>query len=260
MRTVQAGILAAAIALSAVACASTASVRPDDSGKSGAPTRVAAPAPPAPLAGLTPDQIVVKAVDNLLAATSVRISGNVVSQGENVAFDFTDGIEQSCSGTFAVTPGASSGNAARPAAAAIIEAGGTAYVKYATSYLESLHLTASQFAQWNGKYISVAPSKLAGLAEVCDLPDVVSELNQQDGGFVKAGTATIDGQPALAFKQLDATPADIVYILNYAIPEILRIKELGGQGYYFDFSNLDAPFSVEAPPTSEVVDGSKLGT
>ena len=258
MRTVQAGILAAAIALSAVACASTASVRPDDSGTSGAPTTVATPAPPAPLAGLTPDQIVVKAVDNLLAATSVRISGNVVSQGENVAFEFTDGIEQSCSGTFAVTPGASSGKAVR-ASAAILEAGGTAYVKYATSYLESLHLTASQFAQWNGKYISMAPSKLKGLAEVCDLPDVVSELNQGEGGFVNAGTATIDGQPALAFKQLGATPADIVYILNYAIPEILSIKELGGQGYYLDFSNLDAPFSVEAPPASEVVDGSTLG-
>lgn len=255
MRTVRAGILAAAIALSAVACAATASVRPDDSGKSGVPTTVATPAP---LSGLTPDQIVVKAVDNLLAATSVRISGNVVSQGKNVAFEFTDGIEQSCSGTFAVTPGASSGKAVR-ASAAILEAGGTAYVKYATSYLESLHLTASQFAQWNGKYISMAPSKLKGLAEVCDLPDVVSELSQGEGGFVNAGTATIDGQPALAFKQLNATPADIVYILNYAIPEILSIKELGGQDYYLDFSNLDAPFSVEAPPASEVVGGSTLG-
>lgn len=104
----------------------------------------------------------------------------------------------------------------------------------------------------------MAPSKLEGLAEVCDLPDVVSELNQQDGGFVNAGTASIDGQPALAFKQVGATPADIVYILNYAIPEILSVKELGGQDY-FDFSDLDAPFSVEAPPASEVVDGSTLG-
>ena len=198
-------------------------------------------------------------MDNLLAATSVRISGNVVSQGEKVAFEFTDGVEQSCSGTFSVTPGASSGNAARPAAAAIIEAGGTVYVNHATSYLESLHLTASQFAQWNGKYISLPPSKLESLAEVCDLPDVVSELNPQASGFVKAGTATIDGQPALAFKQLGATPADIVYILDYAIPEILSIKELDGQDFYLDFSNLDAPFSVEAPQASEVVDGSTLG-
>jgi len=190
------------IALSAAACAST-SVRPDDSSKSGTSAKVA---PPAPLAGLTPDQIVQKALDNLLAATSVRISGNVPSQGENVSFDLTDGIEQSCSGTFAVTPSASSGNAARPVAAAIIEAGGTMYVKYATSYLESLHPTASEFAQFNGKYISVAPSKLEGLAEVCDLPGLVSTLDQQEGGFVAAGTATIDGQPALAFKQPGGTP------------------------------------------------------
>lgn len=255
MRTVQAGILAAVIALSAAACAST-SVRPDDSSKSGTSAKVA---PPAPLAGLTPDQIVQKALDNLLAATSVRISGNVPSQGENVSFDLTDGIEQSCSGTFAVTPSASSGNAARPVAAAIIEAGGTMYVKYATSYLESLHPTASEFAQFNGKYISVAPSKLEGLAEVCDLPGLVSTLDQQEGGFVAAGTATIDGQPALAFKQPGGTPPDIVYILDYAIPEILSIKELAHQDYYFDLSNLDTPFSVEAPPASEVVDGSTLG-
>jgi len=214
MRRVPAWILAAAIALSAVACASTASVRSDDSGKSGTPANVATPAPPAPLAGLTPEQIVHQAVDNLLAATSVRISGNVASQGENVAFDFTDGIEHSCSGTFVVTPSASSSSAVKPAAAAFIEAGGTVYVKYATSYLESLHLTESQFAQWKGKYISVAPSKLESLAEVCDVPDLVSSLNQEEGGFVKAGTATIDGQPALAFKQPGATPPDIVYVLT----------------------------------------------
>ena len=252
MRTVQAGILAAVIALSAAACAST-SVRPDDSSKSGTSAKVA---PPAPLAGLTPDQIVQKALDNLLAATSVRISGNVPSQGENVSFDLTDGIEQSCSGTFAVTPSASSGNAARPVAAAIIEAGGTMYVKYATSYLESLHPTASEFAQFNGKYISVAPSKLEGLAEVCDLPGLVSTLDQQEGGFVAAGTATIDGQPALAFKQ--QKQPGVVYISDSAIPEIVRIAGSASQGT-FDLSDYNAPATITSPPAGDVIDGSKFG-
>ena len=76
MRTVRAGSLAAVIVLSTAACGSVGS---SGSVKSGAPSTVATPAPTAPLAGLTPDQIVVKAVDNLLAATSVRISGNVAS-------------------------------------------------------------------------------------------------------------------------------------------------------------------------------------
>ena len=60
-------------------------------------------------------------------------------------------------------------------------------MKYATSYLESLHLTASQFAEWNGKYLSMSPSKLEGLAEVCDLPDLVSELSQGEAASPTPG-------------------------------------------------------------------------
>ena len=254
MRRVPAGILATAIALSAAACGSAASIGSAVPGQPGTP---ATPATSSPLAGLTPDQIVHQAADNLLAVTSVRISGKVVSQGMTTAFDFADGIEQSCTGTVAVTPSASSASAA---AAAIIEANGTVFVKYAASYLESLHPTASQFAELNGKYISTAPSsKLGAIAQICDVPYVVSLFNQDDAGYVSAGTATIDGQPALAFKQVQATTSDIVYVLDYPIPEILGIKLLDNADAYVDFSDIDAPFSVESPPASEVISASRVG-
>ena len=63
MRTISAGILAVAIALSAAACSSAAPARSVGSAK----PRTSAT--PAPLAGLTPDQIVQKALKNLAAAS-----------------------------------------------------------------------------------------------------------------------------------------------------------------------------------------------
>jgi hypothetical protein len=252
MRIVPAGILAAVIVVSATACGSSGSPRPGGSGTSGQSGT------PAPLAGLIPSQIVQRAVNNLEAITSVRITGKLVSRGEDLAIDYTVGAE-GCQGTVTETPSASSTGVAS-GTVAVIEADGTVYVKFGESYLEGLHPTASVFAELNGKYITATSnSKLAVFAAWCDVPKLVRLVDQAGtAGFVKAGTATIDGQPALAFKQLHTAPEDIVYISDYAIPEILSMRELANQEFFLDFTKYDAPFSVTAPPAHDVVDGSKF--
>ncbi len=111
MRSVPASMLAAAIAVSAAACSSSGS---GSSGTSGVTS----------LSG-TPDQIVQKAVNNLKAATSLQISGNVVSSGSNVKLDLTDVAAQGCKGTITLASVSSSTNSSVSGTADLIEVDST---------------------------------------------------------------------------------------------------------------------------------------
>ena len=190
MRIVPAGILTAAIILSAAACSSAGSLRSVDSGPSGESGTSGAHAP---LTGLTADQIVQKALKDLAAASSVRITGQVPSQAGIVALDITDVAPASCQGTIAL---ASTGGSGSPTAA-ITKVDGTAYVKLNQSYLESLHVPAWEYAELNGKYVkSTSSSAIADLSHLCVLSTLVNAFTQGgDTGFAKAGIVTVRASP-----------------------------------------------------------------
>jgi hypothetical protein len=261
---ITAGAVAAAIAVSVAGCGSAGSSSARSTGSAShsaaaAATSASPTAPASPLAGLTPDQIVQKATNNLLATTSVDMTAANDDDGEKVLINVTIGAE-GCQGTAAETPETSSTGIGASGTFAILEADGTDYVKFSRDYLESVHAPAAQVDVLAGKYVTIsATSKLASIFELCDMSKIVSVFNQGEGGFVSAGSTTIDGQPALVFKQPTATPPDAVDVLNYPVPELLSIKELSSPGGYFDFTNYNAPFSVNPPSAADMVDGSQYG-
>ena len=250
MRIVPAGILTAAIILTTAACSSAGSFRSVDSRPSGESRTSSAPAP---LAGLTADQIVQKALKDLAAASSVRITGQVPSQEGNVAIDLTDVAPASCQGTIAL---ASTGASGSPVAA-ITKVDGTAYVKLNQSYLKRFHVPAWESADLNGKYIkSTSSSAIADLSHLCVLSTLVNAFTQGgDTGFAKAGTVTVEGQPALALTQPNATDGATVYVSDAAIPVILSLQETGGQLAFLDFTNFNAPVTITAPPAADIFYG-----
>jgi hypothetical protein len=234
------GALAAAIALSVSACASSSSST-------------------SALAGLSADQIVQKSVADLKAASSVRITGKVVSSGQNIALDLTDVAAQGCQGSIGLSASATSTSKAVSGTADIIEADSTVYMKLSESFFTSAGLPASEFSSVSGKYIKLASnSDLASFAQLCDPSTLSNAFAKQDTGFVKAGTATINGQPALAFKQPKNASNGTVYISDTATPQILRIAGPAGQGS-IDFSDYNASATITAPPASQVIDGTKFG-
>ena len=250
LRILPAGILTAAIILSTAACSSAGSFRSVDSSPSGESGTSAAPAP---LAGLTAGQIVQKALKDLAAASSVRITGQLPSQEGNVAIDITDVAPASCQGTIALASTGASGSAT----AAITKVDGTAYVKLNQSYLENLHVPAWESAELNGKYIkSTSSSAIADLSHLCVLSTLVNAFTQGgDTGFAKAGTVTVEGQPALALTQPNATDGATVYVSDAAIPVILSLQETGGQLAFLDFTNFNAPVTITAPPAADIFYG-----
>jgi hypothetical protein len=254
MRTISAGIVAAAIVLSAAACTSAAPARSVGSAQPRTSGKPRTSATPAPLAGLTPDQIVQKALKNLAATSSVRITGGgLPSQGGSVAIDITDVAPAGCQGTFALSSTGASGSPV----AAITKVDGTAYVKFNQSFLASLHVPAWESAELNGKYIeSRSSSAIADLSRLCVLSTLVKEFIQGgDTGFVEAGTVTVEGQPALALTQPNSTDGDTVYVSESARPEIVSLQESVGQGTFLDFTNFNASVTITAPPPADIFYG-----
>ena len=199
------GALAAVTAMSASACASSSSSA-------------------APLAGESADQIVQKSVADLKAASSVRITGKVVSSGQNIAVNLTDVAAQGCQGTIGLTAAATSTSKAVSGTADIIEVDSTVYMKLSESFFTSASLPASDFSDVSGKYIKLASnSDLASFAQLCNPSTLSTAFSKQDTGFVSAGTTTINGQTALAFKQPKNPSNGTVYVSQTATPQILRI-------------------------------------
>lgn len=238
-------MLAAAIALSAAACSSSGS---GGSGTSGVTS----------LSG-TPDQIVQKAVSNLKAATSLEISGNVVSSGSNVKLDLTDAAAQGCKGTITLASVSSSANSSVSGTADLIEVDSTVYMKLDASFFKNLSLPSSLFSAVTGKYIKVtSKSELANFAQLCDPSTLASGFDKEITGFVKDGTATVNGQATEAFKQPTHAGSGTVYISQSSTPEIVRLQGPSNEGR-INFTNYNAPVTITAPPSSEVIDGSKFG-
>jgi hypothetical protein len=243
------GALAAAVAV-AVSISACGSGGSSSSGTTGSSA----------LAGKSADQIVQKSVSDLKAASSVRITGTVNNNGQGITLNLTDVAAQGCQGTIGLTASATAtGSAAMSGTASLVVVGSTVYMKLDQSFFKNLGLPESIFADVTGKYIKLtAKSDLASFAQLCDPSNLSSSFAKEDTGFVKSGTATIGGQPALAFTQPKHAGSGTVYISDSATPEIVRIAGTGSQGS-IDFSDYNAHATVTAPPASQVVDGSKFG-
>ena len=110
-----------------------------------------------------------------------------------------------------------------------------------------------------GKYIKLtSKSDLASFAKLCDPSTLAGAFAKQDTGFVQVGAATINGQPALAFKQPKNTANGTVYVSQKATPKIVRITGPSNEGSV-DFSDYNVPATITAPSASEIIDGSKVG-
>ena len=141
----------------------------------------------------------------------------------------------------------------------LVEAGSIVYIKLDASFFKSLSLPSSLLSEVTGKYIKVtSKSDLGRFAQLCEPSTLASSFDKEVSGFVKDGTATINGQPTEAFKQPSHAGSGIVYISQASTPEIVRLHGPSGEGQV-NFTNYNAPATITAPPTSEVIQGSKFG-
>jgi hypothetical protein len=245
------GVIAAVITATATACGSAA-----PAGTHGpSPSRTSATRNP--LAGLTSDQIVQKAVKDLTDAKSVRISGTLPTKDGSVAVNVSDVAPASCQGTIGFPLKEFVPSATGTAPAAVIVTGGIAYLKPSNAFLREVHDSPPVVAELRGKYIETKnESELADVADLCSLPKFAGLFAHDDDGFIMTGTTTIDGQPALGFSQPGTTPAGTVYISESATPHLLELNAAStGETFHLTFGDFNVPVAIAAPPAADIVHG-----
>jgi hypothetical protein len=233
---------AAMMCLSASACSS--------SGSSGSSGTSASSTVADPLASLSGEQIVDKAVADLKAAPSFTMAGAVTdSSGTyNVSLSYKKG--SGCKGTVA-QPGKGS--------FAMVVIGTTAWVKPDDAFWKANagSQASAAIALLSGRYLkgSTSNANVASLTKLCDVSSLASSLTEATG-VAKGPVTTMNGQRVLPLT--DKAKGGTLYVTDTAAPQILELTntKVGNSGKLtFSYT----PVTLTAPPASQTVDGSKLG-
>jgi hypothetical protein len=195
-----------------------------------------------PLAGMTAQQIYARSLDNLKAASSVRLTGSIVTFGGALTMNLTEG-PGGCTGSLGAQGAGSVG---------VVGIGGKLWIKPDRQYLKSSGVSAALTNLLTGKYLSTT-GKSANLATLCGLSRVTSQLGS-GSTFTKGTATTISGQRVLQIKATGQQGSE--YVTNSASPQVVRLDTGSG---IMDFSDYNAPLTLTPPPANLTVDGSKYG-
>ena len=200
-----------------------------------------------PLASMTANQVVTKALGDLKSAPSFGISGTTVDgQGglESMRLEFKHGT--GCEGT--VSWGSKG-------SLYLVVIGGTAWEKPDNAYWKTYEGTSAAhvIALIGGRYLkgSASDSYFAALAQLCDTFASSFEVPK---GVVKEAATTVDGQRVVPLTDKKGT----MDVTDTSSPRILRMTGTNAgisTGLSFTYSLV----SLTAPPAGQTIDSTALG-
>ncbi|MFI9211395.1 hypothetical protein ACIGW7_25150 [Streptomyces sp. NPDC053253] len=246
---------------------------------SAAPTAVQAPAPawvaaapapapaptpsPDPFANLTPDEIAERAVTATQSATSLRMTGRVVADGEPLDIDFAVNDRDECTGVMKIGGGTAE---LRRIDDLTYMKGDEAFwrVSMASQGMPEAQIDAT-IELIKGRWLKIAPGQAGSgdLSGVCDLKGLLADLDEdKEGrtGLVRGPDAEVDGTPvATLVKKKTGGETTTVSVSEEGKPYILKMVKAGGEepGSML-LSDYDKPVDVTVPPAADTVDLSKL--
>ncbi|MEW1694635.1 MULTISPECIES: hypothetical protein [unclassified Streptomyces] len=227
-----------------------------------APTAVA-PSPD-PFAGLTADQIGDRAVTATQSATSLRMTGRLVTGGQPLDIDFAVDDHDECTGTMRVGGGT----------AELRKLDGITYLKGDSAFwrtsMTSQGMSPAQIDATielvKGRWLKITPGQQgsADLGGVCDLKGLLADLGKDRAerrGLTRGPDAEVGGTPvATLVKKNPGGGTTTVSVSREGEPYILKTVKAGGaEPGTLVLSAYDKPVKVVVPPASETVDLAKLG-
>ena len=204
-----------------------------------------------PLAALSPQQVLSKAVSDLKSAPSFHLAGTVNEDG-GISVDLSYKRGTGCEGTLGV---GSKGNIY------LLVIGGTAWLKPDQAYWESYagSSASSVIAVIGGKYLkgAVSSRNVSGLAQLCNANSLASSFTSPKD-IEKGATSTIGSQQVLALK--DPAKSSTMYVTDTGSPQILRVVGTqSGNGGRIDFTGYGSPVTLTPPSASNTIDGARFG-
>ncbi|MFC9706310.1 hypothetical protein ACFTWD_37105 [Streptomyces sp. NPDC056943] len=226
----------------------------------------AAPAPapsPDPFADLTPDEIADRAVTATQSATSLRMTGRVVADGEPLDIDFAVNDRQECTGVMKIGGGTAE---LRRVDDITYMKGDEAFwrVSMASQGMPEAQIDAT-IELVKGRWLKIAPGQAGSgdLSGVCDLKGLLADLDEDEEertGLVRGPDGEVDDTPvATLVKKKTGGETTTVSVSEEGKPYILKMVKTGGdEPGSMLLSDYDKPVDVTVPPADETVDLSKL--
>jgi hypothetical protein len=239
-----------ALAAASVTCLAVTACGGSGTGGGASPSPSASATVADPLAGLSGDQVVAKAVAELKDVPSFTMAGTVTdSSGTyNVNLSYKKG--SGCQGTVA-QPGKGS--------FAMVVIGATAWVKPDDAFWKANagSQAAAAIALLAGRYLkgSTSNASVASLTKLCDVKSLASSLTEATG-VAKGPVTVMGGQRVLPLT--DKAKGGTLFVTDANPPRILQLSN-SKAGHHGTLTFSYTPVTLTPPPASQTVDGSKLG-
>ncbi|MEU7008182.1 hypothetical protein [Streptomyces sp. NPDC046332] len=218
---------------------------------------------PDPFEDLTPDAIADRAVQATQSATSLRMAGRVVSEGQPLDLDIALDDKNNCTGLMKVDGGTGE----------LRQADRITYLKGDEKFwrvsMTSQGVPPPQIDATielvQGRWLKLTPGQPGGsdLSGVCDLDAVLDDIGEDKDdrkGMTRGPDAEVDGVPvATLVKKRPGGETTTVSVAQEGKPYILKIVKTGGEEpSTLLLSDYDKPVKVVVPPANETVDIAKL--
>lgn len=198
-----------------------------------------------PLAGLSADRIMSKAIADSEAAATLRISGKVADSGTTIGLNLGIVRGMGCSGSMSIS---------KEGSFLILKIGKKLWFKPDNAFWKySGASTPAELQLVSGKIPeTTSTSGVGAFANLCDMKQL---LGGSTTGLVKGSTTTISGQSALQLT--DTAHSGTIDVSLSADPELVRLFAPGSAD--LDFTGYGVPVALTPPPASATIDGAKYG-
>ena len=190
------------------------------------------------------------AISDMKSLESVRLSGSIEQADSELGLDVQLNKSGECEGTIEQDGGT----------AEFVSVDGSSYLKAdETFWVNSTgsEESAQQVLGLLGDKWALMPPDDGGFTEICDLDELLSEIDDDGKDEEKKGEETdVDGQDAIEITSEDEDGGTTkAYVATDEPHYILKLEKEGGEEPgSFTFSDFDEKLDIEAPAEDEVVD------
>lgn len=199
----------------------------------------------------SPEDITAAAEEDMLALSSMRMTGSIVNEGQEITVDVALSTEGDCEGDLSL---------GEDAGFELLSVGGETWIKPSEAFWQQFAgPAAAQVTEAAGdKWVAFPGDQADDFAEICDLDSLLEELESDDSEekVEVAGTEEVEGQEAVV---VDSTSSDgeavKAWVATADPHHILQLQvDEGDEPGQLNFSDFDAELDLEAPASDEVFD------
>ncbi|MFB6888131.1 hypothetical protein ACFCX4_02305 [Kitasatospora sp. NPDC056327] len=202
---------------------------------------------------LSAEEIQKKAKEALAGASSVKVVGEIVNDSAKVALDLAVDTQGQCKGSVTM-PGAGRFE--------LLGDGKQVFLKPDSDFVKNVAGGGPEAAKaaelLKGRYISGVQNdpEMKELTTVCNLKEL-SKSFTEDGGasnITKGSAGTVNGAKTFSVKSKSDGGETVLHVATEGTPYPLRLEKTGKDSGKVDFTEINKPLTVQAPPADQVID------